>query len=89
MSNLEQAKEIVKAYYKNANCGIFNSRNIIGDMMETIYQSKDLTIDICFHWAYFEVFGLNETEFKELKRYYDSLKLAESEVKTNARCTIY
>jgi hypothetical protein len=73
MSNLEKAKEIVKAYYKNANYGIFNSRNIIGDMMETIYENNGLTIDICYHWSYFEVFGLDEAEFKELERYYYSL----------------
>lgn len=33
MSNLEKAKVIVKAYYSVARCGIFNSRNFVGDIM--------------------------------------------------------
>lgn len=73
MNNLEKAKEIVKAYYSAGDCGIFNSRNIGGDVMTTIYEGGGLTIDICYYWSYFEVFGLKDTEFKELKRYYDSL----------------
>lgn len=77
MSNLEKAKEIVKAYYKVADCGIFDSRNIMGDAMETIYEGEGLTIDICYYHSYFEVFGLSYAEFKKLERYYDSL--AESE----------
>lgn len=73
MNNLEKAKEIVKAYYEDAKCGIFNSRNLVGDAMNTIYDDKGLTIDICHGWAYFEVFGLSDAEFEELERYYDSL----------------
>lgn len=32
-----------------------------------------LTIDICRGYAYFEVLGLSDYEFKELSRYYESL----------------
>lgn len=80
MNNLEKAKEIIKAYYGNAGYGIFNSRNTVGDMMRTIYEGEGLTIDICYHYAYYEVFGLSDAEFEELKKYYYSLKLAENEV---------
>jgi len=73
MNNLEQAKRIVKAYYEYADCGIFNSRNTMEDMMTTVYEDEGLTIDICYDWSYFEVFGLDEAEFKELERYYYSL----------------
>lgn len=74
MNSLEKAKEIVKKYYKDADCGIFDSRNILGDSMITIYKDKSLTINICYNYAYFEVFGLTNKEFKELEKYYDSLK---------------
>lgn len=77
MSNLEKAKEIVKTHYSVADCGIFNSRNIVGDAIQTIYKGEGLTIDICYNYSYFEVFGLSDAEFEELERYYDSL---ESEV---------
>ena len=74
INNLEKAKKIVKAYYKFADCGIFNSRNVVGDRMRTIYKRDDLTIDICYEYLYYEVFGLSNVEFEELKRYYNSLK---------------
>lgn len=73
MSNLEKAKEIVKAYYKVANCGIYDSRNICGNSMRTIYEGEGLTIDICYYYSYFEVFGLSKKDFEELEKYYDSL----------------
>lgn len=74
MSNLEKAKEIIKANYEDADCGIFNSRNTIGDTMNTIYQGEGLTIDICYGYAYFEVFGLSSAEYAELEDYYYSLR---------------
>ena len=79
MSNLEKAKEIVKAYYRDADCGIFNIRNFVGDPMNTIYKDRGLTIDICYRYSYFEVFGLNNAEFDELEKYYYSLEESEEE----------
>lgn len=72
-SNLEKAKEIVKENYRYADCGLFNTRNILGDRMVTIYKGEGLTVDICFYYSYFEVFGLSNADFKELERYYNSL----------------
>lgn len=77
MNILEKAKEIVKKYYNDADCGIFDSRNILGDDMITIYKDEGLKIDICYNDAYFEVFGLTNKEFKELEKYYDSLEKEE------------
>ena len=74
MSKLEKAKELIKKYYDEADCGIFNSRNLVGDPMSTIYDEDGLTIDICQYWSYFEVFGLSEKEFLELRKYYGSLR---------------
>lgn len=72
MSNLEKAKEKVKEYYSVADHGIFNSRNTVRDVMVTIYKGEGLTIDVCYDYSYFEVFGLSDAEFKELERYYES-----------------
>lgn len=79
MSNLEKAKEVIKTYYRYARFGIFDSRNIVGDIVETIHESEGLTIDICYSWSYFEVFGLSDAEFEELEEYYYSLKESEVE----------
>ena len=73
MSNLEIAKEVIKNNIEFAECGIFNTKNTIGDQMDNIYSEDGLTIDICSGWFYFEVFGLSQDEFKELESFYNSL----------------
>ncbi len=70
---LSKAKEIIKKNYEDGGFGIFNSRNILGDEMVTVYEDENLTIDICYEHSYFEVFGLTDSEFEELKEYYYSL----------------
>lgn len=74
MNNLEKAKEVIKEHYEEADCGIFNTRNWAGDIMTTVYDEDGLTIDICYNWSYFEVFGLSKNEFMELSIYYNSLE---------------
>lgn len=70
---LKKAKAVVKENLNDACCGIFNNRNTEGDYLETIYEEDGLTIDICYGYSYFEVFGLTKEDFDELKRYYDTL----------------
>ena len=74
MDKLEKAKEIIEKYYDDGNCGIYNSRNIVGDWMTNIYSYEGLTIDICYPYEYFEVFGLTDKEFSLLKEYYSELR---------------
>ncbi len=69
----EKVKEIIKENFEDAKCGIFSTRNITGDTMITIFEGKYFTIDICYFWEYFEVFGTTEEEFKELEELYDKL----------------
>ena len=73
MSKLEKAKEIINQNYIKGVCGIFNTRNVVGDTMATIYDDGELQIDICYGWSYFEVFGLSKEEFNELYIFYESL----------------
>lgn len=73
MSNLEKAKKIIKDNFEDGSCGIYNTGNFAGDRMETLYETDELEILICPFWAYFEVFGLTDEEFKDLKDFYRSL----------------
>ena len=70
---LEIAKGIITDHLEDGRCGIFNSRNWVGDTMSTIYDNEELglTVDLCYNYGYFEVFGLSEEEFADLKKYYD------------------
>ena len=74
MAKLETAKDIVKKNFDDARCGIFDTRNWAGDLMTTIYDDGELTIDICYDYAYFEVFGLTDEEFEELSDYYHEMR---------------
>ena len=72
MTKSEKAKEIIEIFYNDADCGLFDTRNVAGDRMENLYDDGELMIDICRRWAYFEVFGLND-EFCELLEFYTEL----------------
>lgn len=71
LTKLDIAKIIISERISSAKYGIFNSRNIVGDPMTTVYRGNHLTIDVCYPYAYFEVFGLSEKEFKELADFYE------------------
>lgn len=73
IEELEKVKKVIKKNYKDANCGIFNTRNTVGDGMDSLFKGKYFTIDICYYWAYFEIFGTTNEEFKELEQYYSDL----------------
>ena len=70
-SNLDIAKEVIDKLVPIADCGIFDSRNLVGDPMTTVYSANGLTIDVCYRYSYFEVFGLSAGEFKQLEKYYN------------------
>lgn len=77
MSNkLDKVKEIIKKNIEDAKCGIFFTRNIVGDPMSEIYCDTydGVEIDICYKYEYFEVFGLTKDEQKEIKNFYDIIK---------------
>lgn len=74
MSKLEKAKEIIKENISDADCGIYNCRGCMGDRMTNIHNEDGLCIDICYGYAYFEVFGLSVAEFEELQKYYEEIR---------------
>lgn len=49
--------------YADSTIQIFNTRNIVGDEMETIYEKDSITIDWCDGYGYYEVLGLSSEEF--------------------------
>lgn len=69
----KKLKELIKKNYKDADCGLYNTRNTTGDTMHLLYKNGDIRLEICYYWEYFEVFGLSEEEFKLLENFYESL----------------
>lgn len=73
MNKLDIAKKIIEENYNDGDCGIFNTPNVVGDPMTTVYRGNELVINICYYYSYFEVFGLSKAEFKELEKFYNTL----------------
>lgn len=73
---LESIKEIIKNEEQEgvSHCGLYFTENIAGDPMETIkeYPDEGVTVDVCYSYDYFEVFGLTEEEQQELYVWYKS-----------------
>ncbi len=73
MDKLERAKKIIKENYNCGCYGIFNTPNWTGDIMAELYNDGELKIDICYGYSYFEVFGLADSDFRQLEDFYYSL----------------
>lgn len=70
---VEKVKEVIKDNVKYAMFGIFDCRNIAGDLMETIYDEDGVRVEICRKQEYFEAFGLSNEEFAEVESFYKDL----------------
>ena len=73
ISRIDKVKNVIRDRYADALCGLFFTRNFIGDPMSTIWEEDGVTIDICYDHEYFEVFGLTADEESELLAFYTSL----------------
>ena len=71
-NRLDIVKRVIRENIEDAPCGIFFSHNIVGDSMVNLYADEELIIDICYDYAYFEVFGLDENERTIVVDFYDS-----------------
>lgn len=73
---LNTIKAIIVENFEDASCGIYHTRNILGDSMTNLYSDfrAGIKVDICYDCGYFEIFGLDYEEWKNIKEFYNSLK---------------
>lgn len=74
MSRVEEVKKVISNHIGSADYGLFFTRNVFGDNMTTVFHSDGVTVDICFPWRCFEVFGLNREERQEVMKHYEKLQ---------------
>ena len=74
MTKLERAKNIIKENIDDARLGIFNCENCSGDPTVRLNEDTDFTVRICYDYEYFEVFGLSDSDFEKLEKYYYELE---------------
>lgn len=71
--NFKIALQLVQDNIQFAKCGIFNTRNIAGDLLNLLHKEGTFQVWICYQHEYFEVLGLPDDEFTELERRYKEL----------------
>lgn len=69
----KKVKQIIKENIDDARCGLYNTRNIVGDSMMNLYEGKYFSLDMCYYYSYFEVFGTTDDEFEELEKFYEGI----------------
>jgi len=68
-NNLTERIEKVRAFIMArgiVGMQTFDTRNVVGDPMETIYDADGITIDCCWNRGYLEIFGLSNEEYRSL-----------------------
>lgn len=74
---IKAAEVVFNEYIKSSGWlsgGIFSTRNTAGDEMENIFSEDGLTIDVCYGYSYFEIFGLELDEFEKVKDLYECVR---------------
>ena len=78
ISKVEKCKQVIlNENPSNTDCGIYYMREphyIKDDWYYKAYDAEDLIIEVCPYDSTVEVYGLNNLEFKALKRWYDELQ---------------
>ena len=64
MNKVKKLKRFLQDNYPHIQA--FNTRNLVGDSMETVYEEDGITVDYCEYWGYIEIFGLTENQFNDL-----------------------
>ena len=64
MNKIDKLKIFLQENYPNEQA--FNTRNIVNDSMETVYDEDGITVDYCYGYEYIEIFGLTDVEFEDL-----------------------
>ena len=72
MNKIDKLKRFLQENYPNEQA--FNTRNIVGDKMETVYDEDEIIVNYCYYYSYVEIFGLTDEEFEDLIDKYGYLK---------------
>ena len=65
MNKIDKLKKFLNEEFKEKILA-YNSRNLVGDRIYTIYDEDGITVDMCYEWNYIEIFGLTQQQFKDL-----------------------
>lgn len=65
--------KLINFLHENFKDGVqmFNTRNILGDFMYTVFHEGDIIVDYAPDYGYIEIFGLSQSEFDAVANLYD------------------
>ena len=64
MNKLSKLKIFLQNNFPNIQA--FNTRNLVGDPIITVYDEDGITVDYCQKYDYIEIFGLTQSQFESL-----------------------
>lgn len=64
MNKINKLKIFLQKNYPNIQA--FNTKNLVGDPMETVYNEDGIRVDYCYFYNYIEIFGLTQKQFESL-----------------------
>lgn len=64
MNKIDKLKKFLQENYPNEQA--FNTKNVLGDSMRTVYNEDGIIVDYCYDYVYIEIFGLTDKEFENL-----------------------
>lgn len=74
MTLLEEIKAVLLANIADAPFGIYNDYQPIGDDAYRLFKRGGVIVNIHYAYEYFEVLGLSDDAFDEIKKYYDKIR---------------
>lgn len=70
---IEKIKKFVRDNFKDYDCGLFFTENVLGDHVELLEEIDGVGIYGCDHYNYFEIYDLDDEEENELLECYNEL----------------
>jgi len=64
-------KILKKLMTRHGVCGLFNTKCLVNDDFEVLFEHKGYQLRYCKSWDYFEVLGLPTDDFKEIECFYN------------------
>lgn len=61
---VEELIRFLETRFRVGKIQMFDTRNIVGDLMQNIYYKDGIVVDYCSGWHYIEIFGLTYEEFE-------------------------
>lgn len=74
MTLLEEIKAVILANIADAPFGIYNDYRPTGDDTYRLFEHGGVIVNIHYAYEYFEVLGLSDDVFDEIKKYYDNIR---------------